>query len=176
MCIKSACRKEKTMRKARKVIKTYLDNGYIDTRTTITISDPQGNKVESGRVGSEKIRKYYERDVENVSCRYGENLAIFLKKERFQKRPARKDNEELEFDDLLMELTEKVRVQQTVHNMLYLMEQWDDTSMSAIRARSALEFWKKDINEEIENLQRSIDACQSVQPDAHTDEEGGIKG
>ena len=162
------------MRKVREVIKEYLDKDYIDKDTQVTICDRRRKLSATGYAGSVVIRKDCEREVENVSCIYKGMLTIFVK-ENDKKKSTERNNENMEFGDLLMELTEKVQMQQTVHNMLYLMEQWDDTSMSAIRARSALEFWKKDINEEIENLQRSIDACQRVQPDAHTDEEGGIE-
>lgn len=162
------------MRKVREVIKEYLNKGYIDKDTPVTICDRSRKLSATGYMGSVVIRKDCEREVENVNCIYKTMLTIFVK-ENDKKKSTERNNENMEFGDLLMELTEKVQMQQTVHNMLYLMEQWDDTSMSAIRARSALEFWKKDINEEIENLQRSIDACQGVQPDAHTDEEGGIE-
>lgn len=162
------------MRKVREVIKEYLDEGYIDKDTPVAICDRSKKISATGYIGSIVIRKDYEREVENVSCIYKTMLTIFIK-ENDKKKSTERNNEDMEFGDLLMELTEKVQMQQTVHNMLYLMEQWDDTSMSAIRARSALEFWKKDINEEIEKLQRSIDACQGVQPDAHTDEEGGME-
>ena len=162
------------MRKVREVIKEHLDKRYIDKDTPVIICDRSRKLSATGCMGSEVIRKDYEREVENVSCMYRTMLIIYVK-ENDKKKSTERNNENMEFGDLLMELTEKAQMQQTVHNMLYLMEQWDDTSMSAIRARSALEFWKKDINEEIENLQRSIDACQGVQPDAHTDEEGGIE-
>ena len=133
------------MRKVREVIKEYLDKGYIDKDTPVVICSRKIALSATGYIGSEVIRKDYEREVESVSCAYRAMFTIFVKEEK-NKKSTERDDEELKFGDLLMDLTERVQMQQTVHNMLYLMEQWDYTSMSAIRARSALEFWKKYIN------------------------------
>lgn len=141
-------------KRVREIIKMHMNAGLIQPTTWISIIDLSAGKREGVSAGGRWISKYLEREVGTYKLSERNGLCIMLKsqEESEEENPYSK-KEAQDPDELIPDLVEKAQMQQTLHDVLRMLDGWEYPSRHIDDAEENLRCAIRELRDEIEKIQ-----------------------
>lgn len=141
-------------KRVREIIKMYMNAGLIQPTTWISIIDLSAGKREGVSAGGRWISKYLEREVSTYKLSERTGLCIMLKsqEEPEEENPYLK-KETQDPDEFVSDLVEKAQMQQTLHDVLRMLDGWEYPSRHIDDAEENLRCAIRELRDEIEKIQ-----------------------
>lgn len=141
-------------KRVREIVKMHLDTGLICKNTPISIIDLSAGKREGVSAGGRWISKYLEREVGAYKLSERNGLCIMLKsqEEPEEENPYLK-KETQDPDEFVSDLVEKAQMQQTLHDVLRMLDGWEYPSRHIDDAEENLRCAIRELRDEIEKIQ-----------------------
>lgn len=141
-------------KRVREIVKMHLDTGLICKNTPISIIDLSAGKRVDVCAGSRWITKYLEREVGAYKLSERNGLCIMVKsqEEPEVENPYSK-KEAQDPDELVSDLVEKAQMQQTLHDVLRMLDGWEYPSRHIDDAEENLRCAIRELRDEIEKIQ-----------------------
>lgn len=163
MCIKERSGDDMKKR-VREIIKMHLDAGLIKLDTPVTVMDLSESERIQTSFTNRRMLKYLEREVAGYKINDRSGLLILVKRQEENKEGIEVHTMEIEPPDqaeLLMELIEKVQMEQTIFTVLKALDEWEYPSRLVKNAKSDLRYAASELNNEIERNQKKINGLKS---------------
>lgn len=141
-------------KRVREIVKMNLDTGLICKNTPISIIDLSAGKRVDVCAGSRWITKYLEREVGAYKLSERNGLCIMVKsqEEPEEENPYSKKRTQ-DPDELIPDLVEKAQMQQTLHDVLRMLDGWEYPSRHIDDAEENLRCAIRELHDEIEKIQ-----------------------
>lgn len=141
-------------KRVREIIKMHMNAGLIQPTTWISIIDLSAGKRVDVCAGSRWITKYLEREVGAYKLSERNGLCIMVKsqEEPEVENPYSK-KEAQDPDELIPDLVEKAQMQQTLHDVLRMLDEWEYPSRHIDDAEENLRCAIRELRDEIEKIQ-----------------------
>ena len=132
----------------------HLDTGLICKNTPISIIDLSAGKRVDVCASSRWITKYLEREVGAYKLSEHNGLCIMVKsqEEPEEENPYSKKRTQ-DPDELIPDLVEKAQMQQTLHDVLRMLDGWEYPSRHIDDAEENLRCAIRELRDEIEKIQ-----------------------
>lgn len=141
-------------KRVREIVKMHLDTGLICKNTPISIIDLSAGKRVDVCASSRWITKYLEREVGAYKLSERNGLCIMAKsqEESEEENPYSKKRTQ-DPDELIPDLVEKAQMQQTLYDVLRMLDEWEYPSRYIDDAEENLRCATRELRDEIEKIQ-----------------------
>lgn len=141
-------------KRVREIVKMHLDTGLICKNTPISIIDLSAGKRVDVCASSWWITKYLEREAGAYKLSERNGLCIMAKsqEESEEENPYSKKRTQ-DPDELIPDLIEKAQMQQTLYDVLRMLDEWEYPSRYIDDAEENLRCATRELRDEIEKIQ-----------------------